>query len=72
LNPNTASPVLKTNIEIKLDEFFPYDLTDPSHFTVTATNVKDAKNIRYLNVLSVDEKTHTIRAKFGGAISGLY
>jgi hypothetical protein len=54
LIPNTASPVLKTPIDITLNSEFPYELTDAKHFTVNATSVNDETYIRYLNVLSVD------------------
>jgi hypothetical protein len=56
LEPNSASPVLKTPIEITLDPNFPYDLV-ATDFSVNATSV-DENNltpIRYLNVLSVDD-----------------
>jgi hypothetical protein len=72
LNPNSASPVLKTPIEITLDADFPYPLTDAKHFTVNATSVNDETYIRYLNVLSVDDTTKTIRAMFGGAYTGMF
>jgi hypothetical protein len=70
LIPNTASPVLKTPIDIQLDEFFPYELTDATHFSVNATSVDNAEYIRYLNVLSVDNAAKKIRCLFGGARSG--
>jgi hypothetical protein len=72
LNPNSASPVLKTPIEISLSSEFPYPLTDASHFTVNATSVNDESYIRYLNVLSVNDDTKTIRAMFGGAYTGMF
>lgn len=71
LNPNSASPVLKTPIEISLDADFPYDLVKED-FSVNATSVDDSSYIRYLNVLSVDNEAKTIRAMFGGAYSGLF
>jgi hypothetical protein len=72
LNPNSASPVLKTPIEITVDSEFPYPLDDRSLFSVNATSVTDSSYIRYLNVLSVNEETRVIRAMFGGAYSGLF
>lgn len=76
LNPNSASPVLKTPIEITLDDNFPYPMTDPDHFTVNATSTTNPDYIRYLNVLSVNEDMDsgkkTLRAMFGGAYSGLF
>jgi hypothetical protein len=56
LEPNSASPVLKTPIVITLDPNFPYDLL-ATDFSVNATSV-DENNltpIRYMNVLSVDD-----------------
>lgn len=76
MNPNSASPVLKTPIEITLDDNFPYPMTDPDHFTVNATSTTNPDYIRYLNVLSVNEDMDsgkkTLRAMFGGAYSGLF
>lgn len=72
LNPNSASPVLKTPIVISLDAGFPYELLDPKDFTVNATSVNDENYIRYLNVLSVDNSAKTIRAMFGGAYTGMF
>jgi hypothetical protein len=34
--------------------------------------VNDENYIRYLNVLSVDDSTKTLRAKFGGARTGMF
>jgi hypothetical protein len=63
---------LKTPIEIQLNPDFPYELRDAADFSVNATSVNDETYIRYLNVLSVDEGTKTIRAMFGGAFSGMF
>lgn len=52
LNPNSASPVLKTPLVITLDPDFPYAL-DREEFSVNATSVTDSSYIRYLNVMSV-------------------
>jgi len=72
LNPNSASPVLKTVIEISLSPDFPYEMLDPKDFSVNATSVNDANYIRYLNVLTVDDSTKTMRAMFGGAYTGIF
>jgi hypothetical protein len=63
---------LKTVIEISLDDDFPYALEDPKDFTVTASGVNDPTYIRYLNVLTVDNNTKTLRAMFGGAKTGMF
>lgn len=56
LEPNSASPVLKTPIVITLDPNFPYDL-NAADFSVNATSVDENNQtpIRYLNVLSVED-----------------
>lgn len=72
LNPNTASPVLKTPIEIQLDLDFSYTLDDITAFSVNATSTTDESYVRYLNVLSVDDSTKKIRAMFGGALTGMF
>jgi hypothetical protein len=41
LTPNSASPVLKTNITIQLEADFPYTLSKDD-FTVNATNQTSA------------------------------
>lgn len=70
INPPSASPVLKTPLVISLDPSFPHTLSDAKDFSVNATSTKDASYVRYLNVLSVDDKAKTIKAMFGGAKSG--
>jgi hypothetical protein len=72
LNPNSASPVLKTPIVISLNPEFPYELIDPKDFTVNATSTNNESYIRYLNVLSVDNGAKTLRAMFGGAYTGMF
>jgi hypothetical protein len=52
LNPNSASPVLKTPLVITLDPFFPYDL-NKDELSVNATSVNNPLYIRYLHVMSV-------------------
>jgi hypothetical protein len=63
---------LKTPIEISLDPDFPYPLNDPDLFTVNAISVTKEDYVRYLNVLSVNDETKTIRAMFGGAYTGMF
>lgn len=66
LTPPTASPVLKTTLDIKLDSSYPYTLarTDFRVYTVgTAGTVKE------LRVKSVDDATKTLTVAFGGALS---
>lgn len=69
LNPSSASPVLKTPIEISLDAAFPYTLAKED-FSVNATSLTDESYIRYLNVVGVDDAAKTITCLFGGAWSG--
>ena len=71
LNPNSVSPVLKTQIIISLDETFPGTLA-AEDFSVNATSIKDENYVRYLNVLSVDQEAKTLRTMFGGAESGVF
>jgi hypothetical protein len=76
LTPNSVSPVLKTAIDITIDSSFPYTLVH-TDFTITATSTNDATYVRHLNPLSVtgadpSETTRTVRAMFGGALSGTF
>ena len=68
LNPSSASPVLKTPIEISLDAAFPYTLAKED-FSVNATSLTDESYIRYLNVVAVDDDVKTITCMFGSACS---
>jgi hypothetical protein len=47
-------------------------LNDPDLFTVNAISVTKEDYVRYLNVLSVNDETKTIRAMFGGAYTGMF
>jgi hypothetical protein len=80
LDPNSASPVLKTPIWITLDPLFPFAL-NANEFSVNATSTEDETYVRYLNVLSVldtpadGEETPAVkklRVMFGGAESGYF
>jgi hypothetical protein len=71
LVPNSASPVLKTKVNITLEASFPYSLVKED-FTVNATNITNPTYFRPLNVIAVDDTTKTLTALFGGAWSGLY
>jgi hypothetical protein len=82
LDPNSASPVLKTPIFISLDPAFPYAL-NAEDFSVNATSTADETYVRYLNVLSVVdtpavegdtpvEAVKKLRVMFGGAESGYF
>ena len=71
LIPNSASPTLKTKINITLEGTFPYALSK-SDFTVNATNITNPEYFRQMNVIGVYESTKTIEVMFGGAWSGLY
>lgn len=76
LTPNSVSPVLKTAIDITIDASFPYTLVH-TDFTITATSTSNANYVRHLNPLSVTgadttDTTRTVRAMFGGALSGTF
>ena len=71
LNPNSASPVLKTQIEIALDAHFPYTM-DRADFTVRAVSKDDSSYFKPMNVISVDDSAKTMTVMFGGAYSGDY
>jgi hypothetical protein len=71
LVPNTASPVLKTKINITLEASFPYTL-NKADFTVNATNITNPTYFRQMNVIDVHEGTKSLMVMFGGAWSGDY
>jgi hypothetical protein len=71
LVPNTASPVLKTKVNITLESSFPYTL-DKADFTVNATNISNPTYFRQMNVIAVHEPTKSLMVMFGGAWSGDY
>lgn len=70
--PNSASPVLKTNITISLDPAFPFTLSDPQDFSVTAISLTKPDYIRYMNCWKVDDSKKQITTMFGGAYSGKF
>jgi hypothetical protein len=71
LVPNTASPVLKTKVNITLEDTFPYTLAKED-FTVNATNITNPTYFRQMNVIGVHEATKSLMVMFGGAWSGDY
>jgi hypothetical protein len=71
LNPSSASPVLKTKINITLEPDFPYYL-ERDDFSVNATNLTNPSYYRRMNVIAADNDTKTITCMFGGAWSGDY
>jgi hypothetical protein len=71
LVPDSASPVLKTKVNITLEASFPYTLARED-FSVNATNITNPTYFRQLNVIAVDESTKTLTCLFGGAWSGKY
>jgi len=54
LDPNSASPVLKTPIIISIQPDFPYELKK-EEFTVNATSQTNSTNMRRMNVIAVDD-----------------
>ena len=71
LDPKSVSPVLKTKINIILEQTFPYTL-NRADFTVNATNITNPTYFRKMNVIGVDESNKVLTVMFGGAWSGLY
>jgi hypothetical protein len=71
LIPSTASPVLKSKVNITLDPTFPYVL-EKSDFSVNATNISNPEYFRQMNVIAVDDANKVISVMFGGAYSGDY
>jgi len=70
--PPTASPVLKTELELTLHSSFDPTKIVASKFTVQFIDSKDAKNVKYLKVNTVDTTTKKMKVMFGGAKSGDY
>lgn len=71
MNPSSASPVLKTEIDISLDPSYPETL-NASDFTAVLYSLNDTEYRRELYVMSVDDSAKTIKIKFPGAVSGTY
>ena len=71
LNPNTASPVLKTQILINIQADFPYTL-HREDFTVNATRQTNSSYVKRMNVVGVDDANKQLTVMFGGAHSDLY
>jgi len=71
IEPPSASPVLKTKINITLEDAFPYTLARED-FTVNATNISNPTYFRQMNVVGVDEANKRLTVMFGGAWSGDY
>ena len=71
LTPSTASPVLKTKVNITLDATFPYTLSR-SDFSVNATNISNPSYYRLMNVIAVDDANKILTVMFGGAWTGDY
>jgi hypothetical protein len=74
LDPSSASPVLKTRLDITLDGSFPYEVSDDTkaHFSVNATNITNPDYFRPMNVIAADDSTKTLSVMFGGAWGGDY
>jgi len=70
-DPDSASPVLKTPIDITLESDFPYDLVKED-FSVNATNITNPDYFRMMNVIDVDNDAKKLTVMFGGAWSGDY
>ena len=72
--PESASPVLKTNITFTLDEEFDSIELVKTDFSLNATNLTNPSYVRYLAVIEVDNTAtpKSFVAIFGGAWSGQY
>jgi Ulp1 family protease len=71
LSPSSASPVLKTKIQISLQSDFPLSL-QRDDFSVKAISQSNSSYIRLMNVIQVDDAAKTLTVMFGGAYSGSY
>lgn len=73
MTPSSASPVLKTKIDIVIGSTFPHTL-GIKDFTVNATSTDAAtpNYVRYLNVIAVDDAAKKLTVMFGGAHSGKF
>jgi len=71
LDPYTASPVLKTQINITLEDDFPYEMFKED-FSVNATNISNPEYFRPMNVIAVYDELRILTAMFGGAWTGDY
>lgn len=81
--PPSASPVLKSKIQFKLQENFPFNLTkEDFNVNVTLLDLGEGvspyfkhsqnTNVRRLNVINVSNDNLTLETMFGGAYSGTY
>lgn len=71
LTPNSASPVLKTEITAQLDQGYPFTLLN-TDFNATLQGLNDTTYEKPLYVMSVDDAQKTLKIKFNGAPSGNY
>jgi hypothetical protein len=71
MTPLSVSPVLKRNIDIRLDANFPHAL-NPDDFEIKFISQSEPSYVRNSKVVAVDDSTKTLTVKFGGAISGQY
>ena len=82
INPDSASPTLKTPIDFQLSGFT--EVLDASDFSVNVTLITLSKKVspyynfdintrtKRINIISVNDTTKTITGMFGGAYSGTY
>ena len=71
MEPNSVSPVLKTEITIYLDPNYP-DVLDRADFEAILYSNDNADFKRELYVMSVDDAEKSLKIKFPGAKSGSY
>jgi hypothetical protein len=71
ITPSSVSPVLKSKIEIQIDNDFPFTLAR-GDFSVSVTKSDDNTEIKQLNIIAVDDSTKKLTVMFGGAHSGTY
>lgn len=71
LEPNSANPVLKTEIDVFLSTSYPETLV-ATDFNATLYSNDDDEYERVLYVMSVDDAAKSLKVKFPGAESGSY
>lgn len=69
--PNSASPVLKSELTVYLDPNYPNTLVREDFEAILFSN-DDLEFERPLYVMSVDDEEKSLKIKFPGAVSGSY
>lgn len=73
LTPNSASPVLKTPIDVQLETSFPYELKkEDLQMWVYRTKEDNTTLTKQVNVVSVNDTAKSFKVMFGGAESAVF